>query len=63
MWSYSVSKASHLLSDKKLDFEFICEIWVMFDNDPSPTIMSVARDMEVSEFLFRQIVYEDIGYF
>ena len=35
----------------------------MIDNDLSKSIMSIAMDIEVSEFLIRQVVHEDIHYF
>ena len=35
----------------------------MIDNDPSKSIRFIVRDMEVSEFLIRQVVYEYIQYF
>ena len=44
--------------------EFVGKFLAMFDNDPSKSIRSIARDMGVSEFLIRQqVVHEDIRYF
>ena len=49
--------------DKKRTPEFIGEIHVMMHNNPSKSIRSIAMDIEVSKFLIRQVVHEDIHYF
>ena len=43
--------------DKKRSPEFVGEIQAIMENDPSMSIRSIARDMEVSEFLIRQIIH------
>ena len=49
-------------SDKKRTPDFYGEIQAMNDNDPSKCIRLNAKDMGVSEFLFKQVVHEDIQY-
>ena len=46
-------------SNKKRTPKFVGEIQAMIDNNPSKLI----RSMVVSEFLIRQVVFEDIWYF
>ena len=48
---------------KKELLKFVAEIQAMIDNDPSKPIRSIARNMEISEFLIRQVVHEDVWYF
>ena len=40
-------------SDNKTTLEYLGEIQAMIDNDPSKSIRSTLRDMEMSEFLIR----------
>ena len=42
-----------MTADKKRTAEFVAEIQAMIVNDPSKSIRSIARDMEVSELLLR----------
>ena len=48
---------------KKRTPDFLGEIRAMIDKDPRQFIKSISRDMEVSEFIIRQVVHEDICYF
>ena len=50
-------------SDLNGTLKFVCEIQTMVDNDSSKSIRSITKDMEVLEFLIRQVVHEDIQYF
>ena len=50
-------------SDKNRTTEFVGEIQVIIDNDPSKSLRFIGRDMITSEFLIRQVVHEDIYYF
>ena len=43
-------------SDKKRTPEFVGEIQAMIDSDFNQSIRSIIRDMEVYEFLIRQVV-------
>ena len=47
-------------SDEKWTPKFVGEIQAMIDNDPSESIRSIAKNTEMSEFLIRQRVHEDI---
>ena len=40
-------------SNKKRTSEFVSEILVMTDNDPNKSIISIARDVVVSEFFYQ----------
>ena len=51
---------AHSHHSNKKRTEFAVETQPVIDNNPS---WSRARDMGVSEFLFRQVVHEDIYYF
>ena len=46
-------------SDMKITLEFVDEIQVMIDNGPNKSIRSIVNDIEVYEFLIRQVVHED----
>ena len=46
-------------SDEKRSPKLVDEIQAMIDNNPSKLIRPIARDMEVSEFLIRQVVQID----
>ena len=50
-------------SDKKRTPKFVGEIQAIIDNDPSESIKSVAKNMEMSKFLIRHIVPENIHCF
>ena len=50
-------------SDKKRTPKFVGEIQATIENDPSKLIRSIFRNMEVSEFLMRPLVNENIQYF
>ena len=49
-------------SDKRT-LKFGGKIQPMINNDPNMSIRSIARDMNVSEFLIRLVVHEGIQYF
>ena len=49
--------------DKKRIPEFVGEIQAMINNNPSKSVRSIARDMEVSEFLIALVINESIRYF
>ena len=43
--------------------DFVAEIQTVTDNDPSKSIRSIVRDMKVSDFFIKQVIYKDIKYF
>ena len=49
-------------SEKKRT-EFVGDIQAMIDYNPSRSIRFIAQGMEVTKFLIRQVVHEDIWYF
>ena len=52
------SLADH--SDKERTCKFVSETQAMIDNDSNKSISSTAKDIEMSEFLIRLVVHEDI---
>ena len=60
--NYEGTAARKPRSDKKITPDFVTDIQAIDDNDPRKSVGFIARDMEVSEFLIRQIVHEDIRY-
>ena len=50
-------------SSEKITLEFVSDIQIMIDNDPSEAIKFISRDMWVFEFLISLKVHEDICYF
>ena len=60
----TVAREAHFArSDKKRTPEFVGEIKIIIDNDPSKSRRAIAKDTGVSEFLIRQTVHENIRYF
>ena len=43
--------------------KFVDEIQAIINNDTNKSVMSIAMDTEVSTFLIKQVVHEDIYYF
>ena len=61
--NYKITAAQKPHSDLKGTSEFVGETQAIIHEDPSKSIKSKVRDMEVYEFLIRLIVHEDIWYF
>ena len=58
-----LGKLTLLVLIRKKSPEFVGDIKIMIDNDPQKSMMAIAKNTGVSEFLIRKTVHDCLRYF